>query len=136
MANKKEIRTRIVHKHDIEANWLKATNFYPEKGEIIVYDIEVDDNGVLLDLTGTGRTQPYTYERFKIGDGKTVVSLLPFTVDNQIEQRIAELHASGEFNGAPGNDGYSPVREVDYWTDADKAEIKSYVDDAILNGAW
>jgi hypothetical protein len=32
--------------------------------------------------------------------------------------------------------GYTPVRGTDYWTDADKAEIKSYVDDAILNGAW
>lgn len=29
-----------------------------------------------------------------------------------------------------------PVRGVDYWTDADKAEIKSYVDEAILGGAW
>ena len=28
------------------------------------------------------------------------------------------------------------VRGVDYWTEEDKAEIKSYVDDAILNGAW
>lgn len=42
-------------------------------------------------------------------------------------------------DGAPGKDGldgYTPVRGVDYWTDADKAEIKSYVDDAILGGAW
>ncbi|MBE7032001.1 MAG: hypothetical protein E7401_03455 [Ruminococcaceae bacterium] len=33
-------------------------------------------------------------------------------------------------------DGYTPVRGVDYWTDEDKAEIKSYVDEAILGGAW
>ena len=45
-------------------------------------------------------------------------------------------------DGAPGKDGedgapgYSPVRGTDYWTDADKAEIKSYVDTAILGGAW
>jgi hypothetical protein len=32
--------------------------------------------------------------------------------------------------------GYTPQREVDYWTDNDKAEIKSYVDEAILGGAW
>lgn len=38
--------------------------------------------------------------------------------------------------GDPGNDGYSPVRGTDYWTDADKAEIKAYVDAAILGGAW
>lgn len=35
-----------------------------------------------------------------------------------------------------GADGYTPVRGTDYWTDADKAEIKSYVDEAILGGAW
>lgn len=38
--------------------------------------------------------------------------------------------------GAPGADGYTPVRGTDYWTAADIAEIKSYVDTAILGGAW
>jgi len=38
--------------------------------------------------------------------------------------------------GPAGKNGYSPVRGTDYWTAADIAEIKSYVDDAILNGAW
>lgn len=38
--------------------------------------------------------------------------------------------------GDKGDTGYSPVRGTDYWTAADKAEIKSYVDDAILNGEW
>lgn len=33
-------------------------------------------------------------------------------------------------------EGYTPVKGTDYWTDADKAEIKSYVDEAILGGAW
>ena len=39
-------------------------------------------------------------------------------------------------DGKDGIDGYSPVRGVDYWTEEDKAEIKSYVDEAILGGAW
>lgn len=42
-------------------------------------------------------------------------------------------------DGAPGKDGTdgkTPVRGTDYWTDADKAEIKAYVDEAILGGAW
>ena len=59
------IKSRIVHKHDTESNWLKATNFIPIKGEIIVYDI--DEN--------------YNYERMKIGDGITVVSSLQFVID-------------------------------------------------------
>ena len=35
-----------------------------------------------------------------------------------------------------GKDGKTPVRGTDYWTEADKAEIKSYVDEAILGGVW
>lgn len=42
--------------------------------------------------------------------------------------------------GQNGNDGHTPVKGVDYWTDADKqsiyGETKQYVDDAILNGKW
>lgn len=61
--SEKRFNSRIIHKHDIEANWLKATNFIPMQGEIIIYDI--DEN--------------YNYERMKIGDGTTLVNILPFT---------------------------------------------------------
>ena len=43
--------------------------------------------------------------------------------------------ATGEA-GKNGSDGKTPVRGTDYWTEADKDEIKSYVDTAILGGAW
>ena len=56
------INSRIIQKHDTEENWLKAVNFIPKKGEIIVYDID----------------STYTQERFKIGDGATLVTNLPF----------------------------------------------------------
>lgn len=59
----KQLFGRIINKHDIEANWLKAVNFIPKKAELIVYD--VDDT--------------YSYERFKIGDGIHTVSELPFS---------------------------------------------------------
>lgn len=62
MSEKNTLRTRLVNKHDIEANWLKATNFTPLQGELIVYD--VDEN--------------YNYERIKMGDGVTNVNELPF----------------------------------------------------------
>ena len=57
----KNISSRIINKHDTEVNWNKATNFIPKAGEIIVYD----------------RDETYDYERFKIGDGETVVMDLP-----------------------------------------------------------
>lgn len=58
----KTFYTRIQQKHDIEANWMKAINFIPKLGEVIVYDI--DEN--------------HTYERMKIGDGVTNVNNLSF----------------------------------------------------------
>ena len=47
-----------------------------------------------------------------------------------IDAALAQAKESGEF------DGKTPVRGTDYWTSADIAEIKSYVDEAILGGAW
>ena len=56
-----------------------------------------------------------------------------FLLEDDIDTILSQAKASGEFDG---EDGYTPVRGTDYWTDADKAEIKAYVDEAILNGAW
>ena len=49
----------ITIKHDTAANWAKAVNFIPNKGEIIIYD-DMDPP-------------------FKIGDGIHSVNDLPFT---------------------------------------------------------
>ena len=40
------------------------------------------------------------------------------------------------FQGPPGKDGDTPERGVDYWTEDDISTIKSYVDEAIINGEW
>ena len=61
--------------------------------------------------------------------------------DRFFRQRIANLDAAWSdaimlVPGVPGKDGDTPLRGVDYWTDADKAEIKAYVDEQILNGEW
>ena len=70
-----EIFTRIKQKHDIESNWLK-TSFVPMQSEIIVYDPEVDSSGTILEHPSD--RAPYTYARFKIGDGFTDVNELTF----------------------------------------------------------
>lgn len=82
--SEKRIYGRLIQKHDIESNWLKATNFIPEKGEIIVYDI--DEN--------------YTYERFKIGDGATNVNTLPFAysiIADEVKDYINTSFLNGEW---------------------------------------
>ena len=69
MATEKKINSRIQQKHDVAANWAKATNFIPKKGEIIIYDAEYNASGE--------ETQAV---RFKIGDGSKTVNNLPFAV--------------------------------------------------------
>ena len=66
----KRLNTRIIHKHETEANWLLATNFVPMQGEIIIYDID----------------STHAYERVKVGDGKTLVSALPFIDANKVDK--------------------------------------------------
>lgn len=58
----KTLNTRMQQKHDVEANWKKATGFVPKAGEIIVYD----------------KDTTYSYPRIKIGDGTRTVTALPF----------------------------------------------------------
>lgn len=71
----KTLQSRIIAKHDTEANWVKATNFIPKLGEMIIYDI--DDS--------------HDYERIKIGDGKTLVNSLPFTNEIMTETELNTL---------------------------------------------
>ena len=73
MANK-TFQGRIVQKHDTKANWDKATNFVPLKGEIIVYD----------DL-----------KKIKIGDGATNVGSLAFINDLDT---LAAIAKTGNYN--------------------------------------
>lgn len=56
-----------------------------------------------------------------------------FRVESHVESSHYVVEHIGSIKGA---DGYTPVRGTDYWTADDIATIKSYVDDAILGGAW
>ena len=76
----KTLKTRIIHKHDIESNWSKATGFVPKQGELIVYD--KDSN--------------YDYERVKVGDGATNVNDLPFIDDNKAD--LKHTHSLGDID--------------------------------------
>lgn len=58
----KQLNTRIMQKIDTTANWAKATNFVPKKGELIVYS------------DGGGSDIP----KMKVGDGSTKVGNLKF----------------------------------------------------------
>lgn len=106
----KQFNTRIINKHDIAANWAKATNFIPKKGELIVYDAD------------TTNTQP----RLKIGDGTTTVINLPFVTDIT---NIGEALAALDYNGASANGTatqfITQVTQADGLVSATKASIPS-----------
>ena len=80
----------------------------------------------------------------KVGFGPQVGDLIIQT--NGMITQVTAVNASGDASAGGGTfdtgavignmQGHTPVRGTDYWTDADKNEIKSYVDDAILNGKW
>lgn len=61
----KKIKSRIQHKIDTYANWALAENFFPLKGELIIYTTDKNDNEKI---------------NFKVGNGdnKTNVDKLPF----------------------------------------------------------
>lgn len=65
----KNLTTRIKHKTDTSANWAKAVNFVPLKGEIIIYS----------DL-----------RKIKVGDGTTKVNSLQFLADSDTHQAVVD----------------------------------------------
>ena len=97
----KTIKSRIQQKHDIEANWIKAVNFIPMMGELIVYDPDASHDEC----------------RLKIGDGQTLVNNLPFIEDRLIDL-IDELSPIYTFISLPASSWsgdaspYSQVIEI------------------------
>ena len=83
---------RVICKHDIEANWKKATNFVPRLGELIIYD--PDDN--------------YSYPRYKIGvwDGiaenkvipDMLVTNLPFASLQEVDDLYIKVQENADRN--------------------------------------
>ena len=106
MTESKTVKGVIVPRHDTAKNWAKAVNFTPKKGELIVYD--TDDT--MYETTETLNGQEFEVVssgivRFKFGDGKTNVNLLPFVTTEgggtgggvsieQVESRINEMSES------------------------------------------
>ena len=86
----KKFKGVVIPRHDTAINWAKATTFIPNDGELIVftsdaqsivdagYDVSSTTATNLDGSTGTFIPEPSAKTRFKFGDGKTNVNLLPF----------------------------------------------------------
>ena len=92
------IKTRIQLKNDTEANWNKAINFIPLKGEVIIYS--TDDS--------------HPFSRLKVGDGVTTVNNLPFIYSDSLNNEIV-IGTTSELN-----------RDIFYIPK--KGEIRLYLD--------
>jgi hypothetical protein len=57
-------------------------------------------------------------------------------IENGTRVSITDKDGTKSFDVLNGVNGYSPIRGIDYWTEADKNEIKTYVEEAILGGSW
>ena len=79
----KTFKGRIQNKHDTEANWSVAVNFKPLAGELIIYDVDA----------------AHLAPRFKVGDGSTLVSDLPFVSAKVDTSNFAKLNGDNNFTG-------------------------------------
>lgn len=107
----------------------------PDNADVFVWDGK--QFNFLVDMSGaTGlRGNDGDAATLQIGNVTTTAGTTPAVqVTNKGNANHAVLDMA--FTLVNGKDAHTPVRGTDYWTDADKAEIKSYVDDAIENGKW
>lgn len=108
MATKK-IKGVVIPRHDTAINWAKATTFIPSDGELIIfssdsqsvvdagYDVSSTTATNLDGSTGTFIPEPSAKTRFKFGDGKTNVNLLPF-VETGSSETGADVDLSNYYN--------------------------------------
>ena len=114
--------------------WALRVSYIPEDptngtGQVLAFEKVLGISTKQLDLKYIPDIAFGTLEMSKVGTTATI----KYTDRNNNIQTVTIN--DGE-KGADGQPGYVPVRGTDYWTEADKAEIKSYVDNAILGGAW
>lgn len=93
MSEEKIIKGRFGHMHATEAVWALYPDFVPKQSEFVVYDH--DEN--------------YDYERFKIGDGVSAVSELPFASNSSASSGMPIIRF---VNARFGNDTIAPPTQV------------------------
>lgn len=127
----KNLKTRVMLKHDYEANWNDATGFIPMPGEVIIYDADIDAPTTPKNLRGTNRLP-----RVKIGDGKTLVGALPFVVNEIAQEEFNNKITSGHLIGIDnytGVDYLEPVfKQNDIYIHEDERRIYQCVSSELV----
>ena len=104
---------------------------------IYIGDGDMPDDCKLQILPSSGNTSAPT-----VGNGGYYIPSV-----SQVDANTIKISFSANLDGMntvpdleitlpAGNDGYTPQKGIDYWTETDKDEIKTYVDNLILGGEW
>ena len=124
---KKRLKAKSVHKHELEVHWLQSS-YVPDKGELVVYDAEVDKEGNVLELP-VERVKPYAYPRMKLGDGEHTVNELEFSggAENMVLYGDGELSDEDLPGDEPEEEGqlaYRPSSDGTYYIVTGRGTVK------------
>ncbi|MGN1249165.1 MAG: hypothetical protein ACI4XW_03730 [Candidatus Spyradocola sp.] len=75
-------------------------------------------------------------EEFTAALGKVSVDVEMLPADETAHGKATMDRENGLYLSLAIPEGAVPVRGTDYWTETDIAEMKAYIDDAILGGEW
>lgn len=123
-----------LHEFVMSSNFVIEGNgyLYDEYGFIHVINDGSDESGIYF-ASDMGRAYGRVYSMsftattpVKTIDPKYLPDISE-TVDTAVTAALTEAKESGEFDGAPGADGKTPVKGTDYYTEADKAEMVNRV---------
>ena len=98
-----------------------------------IYEVEIalyTENGRLTDYaTSKIEVRAELIQSDEIVEADDRLPILDSLI-NDIDQ-IKQDAEDGKFNGQDGLDGKTPIKGVDYWTESDKSEIKTYCNNYI-----
>lgn len=134
-----KINGSFVPRGGIARDWAQAVNFVPAANELIVYSPDTE----VYSGNGTTQGKSFTYEsatytRFKFGDGKTNVNLLPFATGGvgeaianggEIFNDYENNEANTLYSHAEGNNTLAGAKV--FWAESGSAENKTYTLDSV-----
>lgn len=125
-----------------------TNNRLPNAMTVVVYEhngkVVVDVPNILLQTTypiiafryvNDGKSG-YTVEKYEFSvnqkpkpEDYVYTETEVYTIKTAVDKALLEAKESGEFDGKDGEDGHTPQKGIDYLTEDDISEMKSYADE-------